>query len=284
MDLDDAVVSCAINIQWTNSSGEVGRKIAHKIATLRLIRNDLRELYLEISVDKCKPIVFHLKDVIVHKKFMSEGKATINFKREQCMVYLSNAPPGTLMLFLKKVFIKLNGAECKEQLDEMTVQKQLRAHMLSGEPSRFEEVSPVTTAEMIMARRKAGIRSQSNTTSPLSQTLSRKRRFNELDSTYGEHIQPKKLYSDPEADLKRKTVNVVDDLSISLNEEQSEVLKMCVAGKSVFFTGSAGTGKSFLMRKIISALPPEGTVATASTGVAACLIGNANHIYIYLFI
>lgn len=51
-----------------------------------------------------------------------------------------------------------------------------------------------------------------------------------------------------------------------MNVEQKEVLEACLAGRNVFFTGSAGTGKSFLLRKIIGALPPDGTVATASTG------------------
>lgn len=45
-------------------------------------------------------------------------------------------------------------------------------------------------------------------------------------------------------------------------------------GQNVFFTGSAGVGKSFLLRKIISTFPPLGLTVCASTGVAACLIGG----------
>ncbi|KAH8333854.1 hypothetical protein KR059_003910 [Drosophila kikkawai] len=262
MDLNDAVLTCAVNMQWTNSVGVTGRKLAYKTATLRLVRNDLRELFVEVTPEKLKPLKFKLKDLMVHKKFMAEGKATFNFKAESCTMYLSNAPPGTLMFFLRTIFIKMNGKE-GAQPDDATLQKKLREHLMSGKPSSFEDVSPVTTAEMILARKKAGLLSKGSTTTPSPQA-SKKRRFEELREERDKGGLPaaKKLYQ-----------STTDD-SLKLSEEQMEVLRACTSGKNVFFTGSAGTGKSFLLRRIISALPPDGTVATASTGVAACLIGG----------
>ncbi|KAH0618719.1 hypothetical protein JD844_018160 [Phrynosoma platyrhinos] len=60
----------------------------------------------------------------------------------------------------------------------------------------------------------------------------------------------------------------------TLSQEQSMVLNAVLGGKSVFFTGSAGTGKSYLLKRIVALLPPNGTYPTASTGVAACQIGG----------
>uniref|UniRef100_G1NBI9 ATP-dependent DNA helicase PIF1 n=1 Tax=Meleagris gallopavo TaxID=9103 RepID=G1NBI9_MELGA len=59
-----------------------------------------------------------------------------------------------------------------------------------------------------------------------------------------------------------------------LSVEQEAVLGAVRSGKSIFFTGCAGTGKSFLLKKIVGSLPPNSTYATASTGVAACHIGG----------
>ncbi|KAH8412320.1 hypothetical protein KR009_001244 [Drosophila setifemur] len=262
MDLNDAVLTCAVNMQWQNSVGITGRKLAYKTATLRLVRNDLREMFLEVTPEKLKPLKFKLKDLMVHKKFMSEGKATFNFKAENCALYLSNAPPGTLMYFLRTIFIKMNGNE-GAQPDDASLQKKLREHLMSGKPSSFDDVSPVTTAEMILARKKAGLMSKASTTTPSPQAA-KKRRFDELKEEKEKGLMPaaKKLYQS------------TTDESLRLSEEQMEVLRACTSGKNVFFTGSAGTGKSFLLRRIISALPPDGTIATASTGVAACLIGG----------
>lgn len=69
---------------------------------------------------------------------------------------------------------------------------------------------------------------------------------------------------------------------IFLTEEQRQILSMVVdEGRNIFFTGAAGTGKSVLLRRIISELRGKyrrkGTQAvaiTASTGLAACNIGG----------
>ena len=69
--------------------------------------------------------------------------------------------------------------------------------------------------------------------------------------------------------------------AFSLSQEQRRVLELVVEkNQSVFFTGAAGTGKSVLMRAIISELKkkyardPERIAVTASTGLAACNIGG----------
>ncbi|KAN0079198.1 P-loop containing nucleoside triphosphate hydrolase protein [Elaphomyces granulatus] len=69
--------------------------------------------------------------------------------------------------------------------------------------------------------------------------------------------------------------------SLFLSDEQRTVLEAVVErNKSIFFTGSAGTGKSVLMREIIKKLREkyrkevDRVAVTASTGLAACNIGG----------
>ncbi|KAF8600729.1 hypothetical protein BDV93DRAFT_259008 [Ceratobasidium sp. AG-I] len=67
-----------------------------------------------------------------------------------------------------------------------------------------------------------------------------------------------------------------DCARVTLSSEQRRVLDMVLDGQSVFFTGSAGTGKSVLLREIIEALHVRGenVAVTASTGIAAINIGG----------
>lgn len=68
---------------------------------------------------------------------------------------------------------------------------------------------------------------------------------------------------------------------VFLSKEQRAVHERVVEhGKSVFFTGSAGTGKSVVLREIIKGLrnkfatKTDAVAVTASTGIAACNIGG----------
>lgn len=73
----------------------------------------------------------------------------------------------------------------------------------------------------------------------------------------------------------------VPEPQVQLSSEQRHVLEMVKRGKSVFFTGSAGTGKSVLLREIIKfCRNAEGhhnwgrLGVTASTGIASVNIGG----------
>lgn len=81
-----------------------------------------------------------------------------------------------------------------------------------------------------------------------------------------------------DAIAKRKRGSVA---KVFLSDEQQIILNMVVEQqKSIFFTGSAGTGKSVLLREIIASLrrkyykEPDRISITASTGLAACNIGG----------
>ena len=64
----------------------------------------------------------------------------------------------------------------------------------------------------------------------------------------------------------------------TLSAEQQAVIDCALTGQSLFFTGSAGTGKSFVLRTLVRALKAKhgasAVFVTAPTGVAACNVGG----------
>lgn len=251
MDGEDTVITCAVSIEWLNAQGISVRKISHRLATLRLIRSDTRELFIEVSTEKAPTATrLSLRDIVVHKKFMNEGKASIKFNREKCTLYASNAPPGLLVNFLRTLFIKMTSAVTSDPNNPSGKLQDVRTRMLSENPSKFDDISPVTNLEIARAKKLAGL-SKATPTTP--SPPSKKRKFDQIvnksDSSARGNLM-KKANVEPTVDVEPQ---------IRLNDEQNEVLRACINGKNVFFTGSAGTGKSFLLKKIISVLPPDGT-------------------------
>ncbi|KAL6853142.1 PIF1-like helicase domain-containing protein [Trichoderma novae-zelandiae] len=111
----------------------------------------------------------------------------------------------------------------------------------------------------------------------------RKKQFKSQQATRSESQVPD---GQPEPDYRTapaaaKSHDAAKGDAIHLSKEQEHVLDLVVnQGKSVFFTGPAGTGKSVLMRAIINQLrikyarDRERVAVTASTGLAACNIGG----------
>lgn len=65
---------------------------------------------------------------------------------------------------------------------------------------------------------------------------------------------------------------------LRLSKEQEDVLRLAEEGHNIFYTGSAGTGKSVLLREMIKVLKRmygnDQVAITASTGLAACNVGG----------
>src|SRR5436305_13354346 len=87
--------------------------------------------------------------------------------------------------------------------------------------------------------------------------------------------------------LDNNQVNQTDNNNSELepNQEQNLVLQLVIQGQSIFLTGSAGTGKSFLLKKIIAELQKkyggEQVGITSTTGTGAIIIGGATlHSYL----
>lgn len=65
-----------------------------------------------------------------------------------------------------------------------------------------------------------------------------------------------------------------EDTRPGLNERQQLVMEAVRQGQSVFYTGCAGTGKSYLLRSLVDMLPKKTTWVTAMTGIAALNVGG----------
>ncbi|EKE41958.1 hypothetical protein ENUP19_0284G0056 [Entamoeba nuttalli] len=75
--------------------------------------------------------------------------------------------------------------------------------------------------------------------------------------------------------------NSKKEFNYHLSSDQELVLKAALEGKSFFFTGAAGCGKSYVLSAIVEKLKHDKEVyVTASTGIAAC---NVNGMTIHSF-
>lgn len=240
-------LDCTVNVESLNASnGTVTRRRVYKNVSIVFGRDEFRDIVLRILA-KSSPLGknYRLREIQVHKKFVQEGKATIKLITQNIQLLISNSPPSKLALFLKCMSLKL--AQNRESGFATE-----RSRIRSDVPRGFETISPLTERDF----------------------TTKKRPFAEINgNTTPQRSKIQKTGCTSSNAGPRKKLNV-SSLQNNYTAEQQEVIKAVRGGRSVFFTGSAGTGKTFLLKKLIGVLPPEGTFITASTGAAACHIGG----------
>lgn len=107
--------------------------------------------------------------------------------------------------------------------------------------------------------------------------LAPKRKLNPWDTTVVSSKKMKNPRLKPSQPLPSSNYGFTST-KVKLNQEQAKVLDLVKEGNNVFYTGSAGTGKSILLKELVSHLIMKHGVSavavTASTGLAAVNIGG----------
>ncbi|CAH2310452.1 ATP-dependent DNA helicase PIF1 [Pelobates cultripes] len=257
-------IQSSVTIEYLNASGQTLKRKVIRNASLTLGRNEHRELLLLVSDGKLQQ-KFILKDIKLFTRFIQDGKGSIVLNPDNVQLLISNCPSDKLKLFMRTLLIKHEAGKQEKPVNE-------RTRLLSGLPRVFETISPVQRKDVEQAN---AVRAKANSETPVKGKGLSLRGVNGTNRFQQKRARTESSDNCSVKDLQpcKKPILMMPKL-LRLSTEQSLVLNTVLGGKNVFFTGSAGTGKSYLLKRIVGALPPKSTYATASTGVAACHIGG----------
>ncbi|KAI4886040.1 hypothetical protein NFI96_007726 [Prochilodus magdalenae] len=259
-------LQCTVAVERVSTSGHVMKRQVMRSAMVMLGRDEFQEMVLRVQ-DRTRGQAesFMLRDFQLFTRFAKDGKCTIKLNPQGTQVLISDCPTDSLGIFLRTLKIKHEASQGHKTVSD---RDRLRAAM----PRSFNTISPLQQKDVQKANELRGKvnaplqlkglseRSANKNKAGVSQQVKRPRADCDTSPVKALHPNKKPVLALPVA---RK-----------LSKEQTAVLNAVLSGKNVFFTGSAGTGKSFLLKRIVGSLPPKSTYATASTGVAACHIGG----------
>ena len=252
--MDASELLCSCNVEKLNSNGVVLRRTSYKSCSTILGRDQFGDIVLRIVVKQQIVQNFLLKDISLHRRFVKEGKATVKLPTQNVLIMLSNCPPDKLAAFLAclkvKLAMKANNGFAGER-------KRLRSEL----PKTFDHISPLIEKDLQNMKE--------NAIDPTLHDKTPKRK--RCDTSVNAEAPRKRLVV---MNTGNNSTTKAPKASLKLNKSQLSVLNAVKSGVNVFITGSGGTGKSFLLKRIIGILPPRNTFVTASTGVSACQIGG----------
>lgn len=262
-------------------------------------RNEKRKIHLQIELKTAstgQPAVvsYDVTDARVHLQSVTAGKCTVEIPSLSLMFQMFNCAPRKLNVFMKSLQAKLDIMKMEDKTVS-TLPKQISRPL-----AVFNVLSPLTIGEMRKVkklREPSALASPSTSQKPtggpkqsMSTTPKRKASSTNLfpggleNRIMNRSISLKRMTSFARDD--REKVENLTSLKplkdapsikerIELSDEQKKVVRCVINSRTnVFFTGSAGTGKSVILRRVIEMLPAGSTYITAATGVAASQIGG----------
>ncbi|KAH9529892.1 DNA helicase [Dermatophagoides farinae] len=315
MSVEIPEIKCSIIIENLSTNGSLLSKSSITNGRLSLCRNHSGDCVLLVCNDKQTSkeskrftMAKNKGNYRLNTRFVSEGKCSILLIDYNIRLFISNCPSNDLSLFLKGFCLKCSNRESlftsKCQLFN-TNPNATALRMNKSRSSNIEKISPLTGNDFIKAisfRDRTNLQPQQQQQQRSnSQTFDSRLKQNQQTmntsplAAKNVNFQKRKLdtilekISESSPKTKRKILSSfipspIRSLKVlnvnNLTDDQSKVVSAVLNGQNVFFTGSAGTGKSYLLKFIISRLPPNSTFVTASTGIAACQI---NGITLHLF-
>jgi ATP-dependent DNA helicase PIF1 len=245
---------------------------------------------------KTLSLKFKLKSIETYTRFIQEGKATLKLIDENIFLLISNTTPLTLINFISFLNIKmvrnvssidLNRNKNQDKTSIKSYANKLLSNAQFSIGKNFlTNISPLCEKEVndVMKTKASNLTKNSkHSQSPVraGTSMIRHNTFNHSPTTKPKLKRSISSLIDSEANKDKnitpkltRQVSSTSNLFVQLEEEQKLVLRAIKDGKNVFFTGSGGSGKSFLIAVIKKTLNHETSFVTASTGVAASLIGG----------
>jgi len=212
---------------------------------------------------------------------LSKGRATIRLQHPNTLLTVSRAsidapviilakcPVQKLKNFMQVLTAKYTSNSGKNQLD---TPQHLKSHQL-----QLDSISPLNKRDITAVSNKLNTGANKATTQTQSKLIVT---VSDHDSTTPSRKSSQKTSQTQISDR----CSIISSLSTSIDKHQQEIIDACTKyNLNVFFTGAAGTGKSYLLKTIIHNLPPHpATVVTGSTGVAACQLINGTTLHSWL--
>lgn len=137
---DYSTLTCCCTLEWLDRNGTVKRTVRTKTGIVTLVRNEFRDLFITVASKETNQKLL-LKGVVIHKKFASEGKATLKFSDLLVNLFLSNAPPTQLTMFLKALFVKMTNSLSSPKVP-------IRDKLLSVRDQSVQDVSPLSSKDV----------------------------------------------------------------------------------------------------------------------------------------